>query len=181
MVFDGHSSCTASNMLMAPPSLHRAASLLRQGCRYRSLWSTGQIRSVLVAIYWNKACYTACLAFKEPEYGSEKLAEYSTLNLRRCQLSRNAILVRGVTAAAASATDSQLGERLPQGSVGSNADSQTSVATVRGTTAEKRKKLQTCDFTTLAACVAELNKLWVPAKVDQARSYTYSGSFLLYT
>lgn len=34
----------------------------------------------------------------------------------------------------------------------------------------RRGKTQTCDFTTLAACVAELVKKWVPSKIDQVNS-----------
>ena len=34
----------------------------------------------------------------------------------------------------------------------------------------RQGKLQTCDFSTLAACVSEVKQQWVPAKIDQARS-----------
>ncbi len=32
-------------------------------------------------------------------------------------------------------------------------------------------KPQTCDFSVLAACVAEMRQHWVPAKIDQVRSF----------
>lgn len=42
----------------------------------------------------------------------------------------------------------------------------------------RRGKLQTCDYSMLAACVAELKQLWVPAKLDQVQSPNHQAPWL---
>ena len=165
-----------ANVLRKQSPAFRTTAIFCRSPRSRSLQGLHPMGFVIVAVQIHTCPLRSSFVSQILEYRSKKLAQCTSSNLRQLQASyRPCNFALNCRCVPASAAKLHIDERIPRRHALCTRDLRSryiatnSSATLAKPTIERQNKLQTCDFTTLAACVAELKEHWVPAKVDQVR------------